>query len=185
MEFDITVSECPDGGFCCGEKNGTCCGTPEAQYIVNGQVTNINPNPTTSSSSSTSSTPGPSSRPGTANGQSVRPIAESSGSGGTPVGAIAGGVIGGVVALALLGAAIWWFRGRRKQKAPVEMQQHQAPDGYYPPAKSPAPPGYHDQPGLHEVHGGPNGLDTAQLDSRETYEIGYQAKDRMARHELA
>jgi hypothetical protein len=40
---------------------------------------------------------------------------ESSGSKKTPVGAIAGGVVGGVVGLALLGFAFWFWR-RRQQK---------------------------------------------------------------------
>lgn len=39
------------------------------------------------------------------------------GSSSTPVGAIAGGVVGGVVALAVLGFAVWFFRRRRRAPA--------------------------------------------------------------------
>ncbi|CAL8584570.1 hypothetical protein XPA_010157 [Xanthoria parietina] len=181
---DVTVHECPDGGFCCGQNNDTCCGTSAAQYIVNSQVTNVNPNSTTTSSSSStstsSSTPAPNGQ-----GSPAPPTPQSNTDGGTNIGAIAGGVIGGVVALAIIAAAIWFFKGRRKHQAPDAQQQpHQAQDGYYPPPKSPAPPQYHVQPGLHEVQGGPDGLGTSQLDGQEKYEIGHQKKDRMGRQEL-
>ncbi|KAI4267102.1 MAG: hypothetical protein L6R38_008413 [Xanthoria sp. 2 TBL-2021] len=183
QDGDVTVHECPDGGFCCGENNSTCCGTSEAKYIVNGQVTNVNPKSTTSSSSSSTSSTTATTTPSQANTQD-NPTPQSNSGGGTNTGAIAGGVIGGVVALALIAAAIWFFKGRRKHKAPNGQQQHQAQDGYHPPPRSPASPQYHVQPGLHEVQGGPEGLGTSQLDSQEKYEIGYQKKDRMGRPEL-
>lgn len=46
-----------------------------------------------------------------------------------PVGAIAGGVVGGVVGLALLAAGAWMFMRRRKHKA----SQLSANDDYHPP----------------------------------------------------
>ncbi|KAL8766547.1 MAG: hypothetical protein Q9209_006690 [Squamulea sp. 1 TL-2023] len=191
---DVTVHECPDGGFCCGENNSTCCGTSEAKYIVNGQVTNINPNATSSvSSSSTTTSSGTSSSssttatpiPGQPNSQdnSISPNPQTDNGGGTNVGAIAGGVVGGVVALALVGAALWYMR-RRERKGPGEQRQPHAQDSYFPPPK-PSAPRYFVQPGLHEAEGIVNGRNTSQLDSSEKYEIGgHQKKDRMANQEL-
>ncbi|KAL8851295.1 MAG: hypothetical protein Q9221_003825 [Calogaya cf. arnoldii] len=179
---DVTVLPCPDGGYCCGGNNSTCCGTPQEQYIVDGQVTNINPNSATSSTSS-SSTSSATATP-TSNSQSIPPAPQSNSDSGSNVGAIAGGVIGGVVALALLAAAIWFFKGRRKQKTPNVQQQHQAQDAYYP---SPAPQyssQYYVQPGLYEAQAGPDGFHASQLDSQEKHEIAYQKKDRLGRQEL-
>ncbi|KAI4227581.1 MAG: hypothetical protein L6R36_002282 [Xanthoria steineri] len=182
---DVTVHECADGGFCCGQNNDTCCGTSEAQYIVNGQVTNVDPKSTTTSSSSSSSSTSSSTPAPIGQGSPAPPTPQSNTDGGTNIGAIAGGVIGGVVALAIIAAAIWFFKGRRKHQVPDAQQQpHHAQDAYYPPPKSPAPPQYHVQPGLHEVQGGSDGLDTSQLDGQEKYEIGHQKRDRMGRQEL-
>ncbi|KAK6851050.1 hypothetical protein PG995_009681 [Apiospora arundinis] len=30
----VELTKCPDGTFCCGERNSTCCGTPEALSIL-------------------------------------------------------------------------------------------------------------------------------------------------------
>ncbi|KAL8645260.1 MAG: hypothetical protein Q9226_007378 [Calogaya cf. arnoldii] len=170
------------GGYCCGGNNSSCCGTPEEQYIVDGQVTNIKPNSATSSTSS-SSTSSPTAAPISTNPANT-PSPQSNNDSGSNVGTIAGGVIGGVVALALLAAAIWFFKGRRKQKAPNVQQQHQAQDAYYP---SPAPQyssQYYVQPGLHEAQAGSDGFHASQLDSQEKHEIAYQKKDRLGRQEL-
>ncbi|KAL8839048.1 MAG: hypothetical protein Q9176_004724 [Flavoplaca citrina] len=188
-DTDVIVHECPDGGFCCGYNNGSCCGTADAQYIVDGQVTNVKPgSTTTTSSSSTSSSTSTSTAtaiPDQSNGPAT-PQPNGSG-GGTNVGAVAGGIIGGVVALAFIGAAIWFFKGRQKQQAPMEQHgqpTHHAQDSYYPPPKFPAIPRYYVQPGLHEAYGSPDSRDTYQLDSQEKHEIGYQQKDPILRQEL-
>ena len=184
-DTDVIVHECPDGGFCCGYNNSSCCGTAEAQYIVDGQVTNVKPGSTSTTSSSSTSSSTSTSTATAIIDQANSPATPQSNSngGGTYVGAIAGGVIGGVVALALVGTAIWFFKGRRKQQR-YGQPTHHAPDSYYPPRQSPAPPRYLVQPGLHEAYGSPDSRETYQLDSQEKHEIGYQQKDRVLRQEL-
>ncbi|KAL8896425.1 MAG: hypothetical protein Q9192_003105 [Flavoplaca navasiana] len=184
-DTDVIVHECPDGGFCCGYNNNSCCGTAEAQYIVDGQVTNVKPGSTTTTSSSSTSSSTSTSNATAITDQANSPATpQSNGNGGgTNVGAIAGGVIGGVVALALVGTAIWFFKGRRKQQQ-YGQPAHHAQDLYYPPPKSPASPRYHVHPGLHEAYGSSDSYDTYQLDSQEKHEIGYQQRDRILRQEL-
>ncbi|KAL8805280.1 MAG: hypothetical protein Q9182_002048 [Xanthomendoza sp. 2 TL-2023] len=190
-QSDTTVHKCPDDSYCCGSNNSTCCGTSEAKWIVNGQVTNINPSATSSSTSKTSSTTSLTSSatatplPGQAGRQqgTPAPTPQPSG-GGTNAGAIAGGVIGGAVALALIGAAIWFFRRRGRQGPEVHRQtQPELADG---PLKAPAPR-YHVHPGLHEAEGGwdgTTGKGMSEVDSQARYEIGDQKKDMTARQEL-
>lgn len=91
--------------------------------------------------------------------------------------------MGGVVALALIGAVLWFFK-RRGRKGPEEQQQQpHAQDPYFPPPKPPAPQ-YFVRPGLHEAEGIVDDRDTSQLDSSEKYEIADQKKDSMARQEM-
>ncbi|KAL8911787.1 MAG: hypothetical protein Q9172_007611, partial [Xanthocarpia lactea] len=152
----VTVHECREGGFCCGENNSTCCGTPDARYIVDGRVTNINPN----------STANPISGQPNRQEDAPPPLAtqQQPGSGGTNVGAIAGGVVGGLAALAAIGAALWFFffSKRRAHTLPPEKQYHND-QVHDPPALQD-----HVQPGPYEVEApGPS-----QLDGQQTYEIG-------------
>ncbi|KAL8816777.1 MAG: hypothetical protein Q9223_004274 [Gallowayella weberi] len=193
---DVVVHQCPDDSFCCGSDNSTCCGTSEAKWIVNGQVTNINPSSTSSASSSTSKI---SSSTSLTSSTTATPLPGQAGGtpaptpkpddGGTNTGAIAGGVVGGVVALALIGAAIWFFRRRGRHQ-----QQPELADA---PPKAPAPR-YHVHPGLHEAEGGWDGVtgkSMSEVDSQARYEIGDQKryeigdpkkdmKDMTARQEL-
>ncbi len=64
----------------------------------------------------------------------------------TPVAAIAGGVIGGVAALALAAAAAWLFLRRRKRTADAALVPGTDPDepapGYYAAASAPHKDGY-------------------------------------------
>lgn len=184
------MHQCPDQSFCCGQYNTTCCGTSDAKWIVNGQVTNINPNSTTSATSSTSTTSSRTSSSTSSttatlsSGQAGNQQGSQSNHGGTNVGAIAGGVIGGVVALAIIGTALWFFMRRGHNGR--EEQQHHQPDSYYA-SPNASGPRYQIQPGLHEAEGGSDGLDQkamSEVDGRARYEIGYQKKDRVGRQEL-
>lgn len=68
---------------------------------------------------------------GTATSQSAATETnKDSGSSGTPVGAIAGGTVGGAAALALIGVAVFFFlRRRKKSKASSSSNYQQAPGG--------------------------------------------------------
>ncbi|KAL2041923.1 hypothetical protein N7G274_005111 [Stereocaulon virgatum] len=109
------VKECQDGSWCCEAENpplnsngglnstlqgqvDTCCAQGKGVFIKNGIATNVNPNATTTGSSATStSTPAQHS---------------------TPVAAIAGGVTGGVIGLAVIALAIFFcLRSIRRNKA--------------------------------------------------------------------
>lgn len=73
-----------------------------------------------------------------------------------PAGPIAGGVVGGLVVIALIGGLLWFMRRRRRRKtgldgtsaALVEMENTQSPDG--------GKPSYRDQPDKRasEMHAG-------------------------------
>ncbi|KAL8907940.1 MAG: hypothetical protein Q9171_005656 [Xanthocarpia ochracea] len=174
----VTVHECREGGFCCGENNSTCCGTSDARYIVDGRVTNINPNSTTTSSAPSSSTSTANPVSGQPNRQEDAPPLETQqpASGGTNVGAIAGGVVGGVVvALASITAALWFFffsKRRAHTLLPPEKQYHNdlAHDSHHQLSIPPPALQDHVQPGVYEVEApGPS-----QLDSQQTYEIGHR-----------
>ncbi|KAG5762780.1 hypothetical protein H9Q72_009109 [Fusarium xylarioides] len=68
---------------------------------------------------------------GTATSQTIATeINRDSGSSGTPVGAIAGGTVGGIAALALIGVGAFLFvRRRKKSKASSSSNYQQAPGG--------------------------------------------------------
>ncbi len=74
------------------------------------------------------------------------PNLDSPSSSPTPVAAIAGGVIGGVAALALAAAAAWLFLRRRKRTADAALVPGTDPDepapGYYAAASAPHKDGY-------------------------------------------
>lgn len=59
----------------------------------------------------------------------------------TPVGAIAGGVVGGVAGIVLVGAAVWFFLRRRKQSAgPAELDEAAKAENGSPDASKWSPP---------------------------------------------
>ncbi|KAL8784137.1 MAG: hypothetical protein Q9195_009161 [Heterodermia aff. obscurata] len=116
--IDVELTACDDGSLCCGigTNGSTCCTEGKGVWIVNGKETTVNPNKTasasasaipasTSATSTTSATPGPS---------IATESSEASISSKSHTGAIAGGVIGGVVGLGLIAGAMYWlFRPRR------------------------------------------------------------------------
>ncbi|KAL8860882.1 MAG: hypothetical protein Q9178_002637 [Gyalolechia marmorata] len=168
----VTVHECREGGFCCGENNSTCCGTSDARYIVDGRVTNINPNSTANPVSG---------QPNRQEDAPPLPTQQQPGSGGgTNVGAIAGGVVGGVFALASIAAALWFFFFKRRAHTPLpEKQYHkdQAHDFDQPLSIPPPAVQDHVQPGPYEVEApGPS-----QLDSQQRYEFGDGINGRLGR----
>ncbi|KAK1826385.1 hypothetical protein QBC39DRAFT_364592 [Podospora conica] len=95
---------------------------------------------------------------GSGNGNSNTPQNEASSPAGTSAGAIAGGVVGGILALAALGAAVWFLLRRRRQKkegisfspppARPDVAEMGAPGQLYPDGGHPGalPPSY-GQPG--------------------------------------
>ena len=146
----MEVSQCPDQSWCCqGGPNNlnatTCCAQGKGSWIVNGKVTNVKPNssstssstsstsPSTSStssfsSSSSSATNGPvqtgSTQPpsniaavatGTQTSTPKATAVASTTGGGSNTGAIAGGVVGGVAALLLFAGVIWFLLRRRNR----------------------------------------------------------------------
>ncbi|KAL8945883.1 MAG: hypothetical protein Q9222_007642 [Ikaeria aurantiellina] len=186
---DETVHQCPDGSYCCGQYNTTCCDAGDGQWIVNGQATRINPNATTTSSSSASTTSSSTSSTSTttitaAAGQGNLSASSNSGS-GTPTGAIAGGVVGGIAVIAIGIGAIWYLRRRSKKS-----NQSSGPEQYSSPGAPPNPP-YQEafkpiqHPGLHEADGGLDRKSATEVDSQARYEIGYEQKEKMGRQELA
>ncbi|KAL8762250.1 MAG: hypothetical protein Q9194_007585 [Teloschistes cf. exilis] len=181
--------------WCCGSNNSACCGTPEAKWIVNGKVTSTNPNSipkgssspssTSSSSSATSSTSTSSSSSNSATaaaGQGASPTPGPDGE-GTPVGAIAGGVFGGVVVLALLAGAIVFFRRRAKKDRQTHQQSHTSASNTHnhsphaqttSRAMSEAPPYGNKEPEKFR----------SEVAGTERYEMGPQAKEKPWRLEL-
>lgn len=101
----MALTVCDDGSLCCGiQTNGsTCCIEGKGVWMVEGKETSVNPNATVATSTtalpaSTSSAASP-----------PQPSSQQSN-----VGAIAGGVVGGVLGLAVIGGAIYWLFHPRK-----------------------------------------------------------------------
>ena len=130
------MKQCKDGSWCCeaestplnnsGDLNSTlqgqvdtCCAQGKGVFIKNGIVTNDNSNATTTSSSATSTT---------TNTTSPTPAQHS-----TPVAAIAGGVVGGIIVLAIIALAIFFcLRSIRKNKARKQDSTLSTSPGYIP-----------------------------------------------------
>lgn len=90
--------------------------------------------------------------PDNGNGQ-PSPNPEDGGS-STPVGAIAGGVVGGVAGIALIGAAVWFFlRKRRQSNGPAELDEAaKAENGSPDTSKWSPPPVYGGELQSHDPH---------------------------------
>jgi len=136
----MKVIQCPDQSWCCeggaSNLNATnCCEQSKGSWIVNGQVTGVNPNSTSTSSSSFSSsaTKTAAAATGTQSPAPQNTVVASSGGGGSHIGAIVGGVVGGVAALLLLAGAIWFLIRRRSSHVqpliPPMGSYHGAPPG--------------------------------------------------------
>ncbi|KAL8959457.1 MAG: hypothetical protein Q9183_005632 [Haloplaca sp. 2 TL-2023] len=162
-----------------------CCRLPgegdQSKWIYNGKVTSTNPytiperESSSSSTSSTSPTNAPNAELANQNDQSSEPDS------GTPVGAIAGGVIGGVAALALLAAAIWFLR-RRSKKNGQQKQAQYAEEQYAPVPPDPRRRTLSEAPQYGKFE--PNEKQQHEICGGERYEIGYQAQDKTGRQEL-
>lgn len=146
----MEVLQCPDQSWCCKggptNLNAThCCEQGKGSWIVNGQVTGVNPNATSTSSSASSSSSSSSATKTAAPAKSTQSSSEiaaaatgtlspapqntvvaSTGGGGSHIGAIVGGIIGGVAALLLIAGASW-FLGRRRNLHEQPLVQRMGP----------------------------------------------------------
>ncbi|KAL8822850.1 MAG: hypothetical protein Q9191_006420 [Dirinaria sp. TL-2023a] len=141
---DQPVKKCPDESYCCNGDNTNatqCCEQGNGLWIVDGQVTNKNPNATTSSTTTSSSS---SAHPtvtilnspaeqNTTSAAAPSSQNNSSGGGESNAGAIAGGVVGGVVALGIIiGGVLLLLRRRRRRRRSSEAQTPPM-EVFYPP----------------------------------------------------
>jgi len=103
---NVDVTQCDDGSFCCGvgTNGSTCCTEGRGVWMKNGKETKVNPSITFSATTSPSAT---SAAPAA---QTSKPVAVSHHSN---AGAIAGGGVGGVIALILLLGLLYWIMRRR------------------------------------------------------------------------
>lgn len=107
--FDVQLTQCNAESdiYCCGVNvtQSTCCGN--GFRIAQGLAIPVNATATTSTS--TSSATATATSPATS---SATPIHHSN------TGAIVGGVVGGIAAIAIIGGALWFlFSRRRRQQA--------------------------------------------------------------------
>ena len=129
---DRIVNQCPNGSFCCKDLNSTCCDDSDGLWIDTSdyQLRNYDPTKTTSSSSasgsSSSSSTGTSASLSPAIGAaSTTPASPATTTSQSPKkpshtssGAVAGGVVGGVIALAaFLGLGGYLYRKRRRSSS--------------------------------------------------------------------
>ncbi|KAL8820533.1 MAG: hypothetical protein Q9223_001273 [Gallowayella weberi] len=113
---DNRVTLCPDGSFCCDDKNTTCCMQGNGFWIRDGQPTKINPNATQNADSATESSATPAVPP-----PALAPAPAPLKSNGLSEGAMAGIAIGAVVGVATLGFALWfWVRRKRRRGSEEE-----------------------------------------------------------------
>ena len=118
----VTVTPCGDGTYCCGHQQPArnCCSNGNGFYIdANGEATRDNPATTRSAISTPSGT-----LVAVSTSQPIQPsivasITVTAAPTKNNIGAIAGGVVAGVVVLALMGAGafILWRRKRRASAA--------------------------------------------------------------------
>lgn len=105
---NVDVTQCGYGSFCCGVgMNGsTCCTEAKGVWMKDGKETKVSPNTTSSATTSPSAT---SAAP--AAQSPTKPVTVSH---GPNAGAIAGGVVSGLVALVLLLGLMYWAMRRRR-----------------------------------------------------------------------
>lgn len=126
-DTSVTVTPCNDGSYCCGHGNTaeTCCANGNGVFLVNGEAKNVNPTASSSASKTAKATKaagtktagtsrGPAAITVTAPASSTSAAVESDSPKKNHAGAIAGGVVGGIVLLALL-AGLGWFLLRRRR----------------------------------------------------------------------
>ncbi|KAH7133314.1 hypothetical protein B0J13DRAFT_98179 [Dactylonectria estremocensis] len=135
------VDECSTGNYCCLESiSGSCCSNSTAEKFTVAD----SPDSTASASASVSGTATLSSTAGTVTITASRSASASSkpDNDGPPVGAIAGGVVGGVVLLAVIGGLIWFLLRKKKNPKPGPP----GPPGSQPPPVGQVPPQGYGQP---------------------------------------
>lgn len=175
----MEVLQCPDQSWCCeggaNNLNATnCCEKGKGSWIVNGQVTGVNPNSTSTSSSSSISSPTKTAAPtrstqssseiaaaatGTKSPVPQNTVVASSGGGGSHTGAIVGGIVGGVAALLLIAGASWFLVRRRSSHAQPLVQ----PMGSY----HGAPPGMPEKDGVSHQYRAEMGAQKPGLEGHE------------------
>ena len=114
---DVRVTECTDGSICCGADNTTCCDEGNGQFILGDRLVDSIPSSTTLPTiityaprpkSNDTSTPRQNST------EDLNTPEDKPASGASNTAAIAGGTVGGVVAIALVVGAVLLFLRRRK-----------------------------------------------------------------------
>ena len=156
-DTSVTVTRCPDGSYCCGHGSqaATCCQKGGGYFLEDGEAQKNNPSASTSAAVSTS-TASTKSRKSTNSAQPTAIAATSTNPGAvtltasaTPqpskkssnTGAIVGGVIGGLAALALL-AGLGFFLWRRRRAGNGQQRRpgmkYSEMDGNGKPAEVPA-----------------------------------------------
>jgi hypothetical protein len=168
---DVKITECDNGSLCCGDPETAgkpCCQQGRGVWLVEGKVYASNPSSTSASAAATSaaatSAPPSSSAGGTtliasttsptsdtsattSNQPSTKPSASRD-----YTGVIAGCTVGGVVVLALLICALWWFtfyknRSNVQQAPATELDSSGFyGDGTYKYAHTQPTPVYHEAP---------------------------------------
>ena len=124
----IPLTTCADGSFCCGVNwtisaldDGTsdCCSRKGGLFLQDGKVTSAIPSASAArATSATTANPAQSNVPSSSNlAPTATPAPKS-----TNTGAIVGGVVGGVAAVAILSLAFWYFMIRRKSRNTIQAQ---------------------------------------------------------------
>lgn len=118
---DVIVTPCDDGSFCCGDSvtGPPCCDAGEGFWLLNGEVFSTKPTSTVSSTATSSAstvasalTTDPSSTASSTSSPSAAPSKSRD-----YTGVIAGSVVGGIAALALLITVLWWLSWKKKKTA--------------------------------------------------------------------
>jgi hypothetical protein len=161
------VTECDNGSLCCGDPQTAgkpCCQQGRGVWLVEGKVYASNPSSTSASTTATSAPPTSSAGGTTFIASTTSPSTDT---GATPsnqpstkpstsrdyTGVIAGCAVGGVVVLALLICALWWFtfyknRSNVQQAPTTELHSsgYYGGDGVYKYAHTQSTPVYHEAP---------------------------------------
>jgi hypothetical protein len=140
----MVITACPDGSLCCGDEKTaeSCCAQKQGFIIHEGEVYKASEGVPTPTPTPTDTDSEPTDAPGFDSNIQDKPNAETEMEGkpaSNNTAAIAGGVVGGVGGLALIGVAAWVLMRRKKRGQMTPMTQmspamsHTTTQGYYVP----------------------------------------------------